>query len=157
MRVQISLAVPPTLFKFCRVRDEFVLSSGTDDPRPRRHQPRSAEILAMIIPTTCVLSTRTSKYYIIIWYYAKSFAPECRPSPKNYFVVLYFTILLHLGTYICNLYVIYIYICIYVYRIIIFFFFFTYDMRSKERFVITFLKRAAVTPTNRFCDYDNDS
>lgn len=39
----------PILFKFCRIRDEFVLSSGTEDPTDLATEARPAKILAMII------------------------------------------------------------------------------------------------------------
>lgn len=39
----------PILFKFCRIRDEFVLSSGTEDPIDLGTSADPAKILAMII------------------------------------------------------------------------------------------------------------
>jgi len=80
-------------------------------PRPRlHHQPRPAEILAMITHThnKCIVDTHVEVLYNII---CKIVCP-----PKNYFVVLYYILRLYYCIWvrpICKLY-----------RIIIIFFFF---------------------------------
>lgn len=117
-RVQISLTVPaPILFKFCRIRDEFVLSSGTEDPTDLATSARPAKILAMIIYAQYAYyrhARRVGLYDNIILckiVCVRRVYAVVRPLKIFFFYIIYDIIALRcLSVYVC--------IIIYVYRIV---------------------------------------